>query len=97
MLLENFPRNKHFRLIDQMEAAATSIAQNIAEGKGRHYKKEFVQFLYISQGSLFEVVTLNEIFRRKKLFSEAQSIDIRSRCAEIDRKINGLIKSISCK
>lgn len=44
-LLEKVPKNKHLRLISQMEAAATSPAQNIAEGKGRQYKKEFIQFL----------------------------------------------------
>ena len=42
--LETFPSNKYFRLIGQMEAAVSSIAQNIAEGKGRQYKKEFIQF-----------------------------------------------------
>jgi len=46
-----------------MEYATTSPSQNIAEGKGRQYKKEFIQFLYIARGSIFEVVTLNEIFR----------------------------------
>lgn len=30
---------KHFRLVEQMEAAATSISMNIAEGKGRDSKK----------------------------------------------------------
>ena len=34
-LLEGLPQNKHVRLISQMEAATTSPAQNIAEGKGR--------------------------------------------------------------
>jgi four helix bundle protein len=45
-----------------MESAAVSPAQNIAEGRGRQYKKEFIQFLHIAQGSVFEVVTLNEVF-----------------------------------
>ncbi len=36
---------KHYRLIEQLESAATSPALNIAEGKGRFSKKEFVQFL----------------------------------------------------
>lgn len=77
-----------------MEAAATSPAQNIAEGKGRQYKKEFIQFLYIARGSIFEVVTLNEVFRRRVLFSEGDAIEIRRRCEEIDRKLNGLINSL---
>jgi four helix bundle protein len=93
-LLENLNQNKHMRLISQMEAAATSPAQNIAEGKGRQYKKEFTQYLHIAQGSVFEVVTLNEIFRRRKLFSEEESNEVRTRCEKIDRKLNGLINSL---
>jgi len=71
-LLEQLPQNRRQRLISQMEAAATSPAQNIAEGEGRQYKKEFIQFLYIAQGSIYEVVTLNEVFRRGKLFSDTE-------------------------
>ena len=80
-----------------MEAAVTSPAQNIAEGKGRQYKKEFIQFLYIARGSIFEVVTLNEIFRRRKLFLEKETTEIRKRCEQIDRKLNGLINSLRGK
>ena len=93
-LLEGLNQNKHMRLIGQMEASAASPAQNIAEGKGRQYKKEFVQFLHIAQGSVFEVVTLNEIFRRRKLFSEEEAHEVRRRCEQIDRKLNGLINSL---
>jgi four helix bundle protein len=96
-LLESFPPNKHIRLVGQMEAATVSVSQNIAEGKGRQYKKEFIQFLYISQGSLYEVVTLNEVFRRKKLFKEEDAHNVRNRCVQIDRKLNGLINSLRGK
>ena len=96
-LLEKLPQNRHIRLISQTEAAATSPAQNIAEGKGRQYKKEFIQFLHIAQGSLFEIVTLNEVFRRRKLFNEEQANEVRKRCEQIDRKLNGLINSLRGK
>jgi len=69
-LLETFPANKHLRLVGQMEAAVCSIAQNVAEGKGRQYKKEFIQFLYIAEGSLFEVLTLTELFKRRRLIED---------------------------
>ena len=95
--LENLPQNRHIRLISQIEAAATSPAQNIAEGKGRQYKKEFIQFLYIARGSIFEVVTLNLIFSRRNLFGDEQALDIRNRCVQIDRKLNGLINSLRGK
>ena len=96
-LLERIPQNKHIRLISQMEAAVVSPAQNIAEGKGRQYKKEFIQYLHIAQGSLFEVVTLSEVFRRKKLFQEEEAIEVRKLCEQIDRKLNGLINSLRGK
>jgi four helix bundle protein len=93
-LLEQGPGNKHLRLTGQMEAAVTSPSQNIAEGKGRQYKKEFIQFLHMAQGSVYEVVTLNEVFRRRGLFSGEQADEIRTRCEQIDRKLNGLINSL---
>jgi len=93
-LMESFPQNKYFRLIGQMEAAVASVAQNIAEGKGRQYKKEFIQYLYIAEGSLFEVLTLAEIFRRRKLFGPKEYLQIRRQAEIIDRKLHGLIKSV---
>jgi four helix bundle protein len=93
-LLELLPQNRHIRLISQMGSAVTSPAQNIAEGRGRQYKKEFIQFLHIAEGSVFEVVTLNEVFRRNGMFTNEQSLEIRERCEQIDRKLVGLIKSL---
>lgn len=92
--LTSCPTDKHFRLIQQMEAAVTSIAQNISEGKGRQYKKEFIQFLYIAEGSLFEVITLAEIFSRMHLITNEQVAGIRTRAEVIDRKLHGLINSL---
>jgi four helix bundle protein len=93
-LLETLPPNRFLRLIGQMEAAVVSHGQNIAEGKGRQYKKEFIQYLHIAQGSLYEVLTLLEVFRRRGLFTESDSEEIRNRCEVIDRKLDGLVNSL---
>ena len=93
-ILESFPESRHVRLIGQMEAAVTSIPQNAAEGKGRQYRKEFIQFLQIAEGSLFEVLTLTEIFKRRRLFKEEEAAEIRKKAEVIDRKLHGLINSL---
>ena len=85
---------KHFRLIGQLEAAVTSIPMNIAEGKGRFSKKEFVQFLYIARGSLFETITLLEIFRRQKWISDIECEEVLEDGEQIGKMISGLINSI---
>ena len=37
---------KHYRLLEQIEASSTSIAMNIAEGKGRFSNKAFISTVW---------------------------------------------------
>ena len=85
---------KHFRLFEQMESAVTSVPMNIAEGKGRNSKKEFMQFLYIARGSLYETLTLLELFKLRGWINDDQFTTLETDSNEIARMINGLIKSI---
>jgi four helix bundle protein len=85
---------KHYRLIEQLESCSTSIALNIAEGKGRYSKKEFVQFLYIARGSLFETIALLYIFQKNKWINEQQLEEIKSAGAELGKILSSLISSI---
>lgn len=85
---------KHFRLIEQLESASTSIALNIAEGKGRYSKKEFIQFLYIARASLYETITLLMIFNRKQWISDMQIDEIKVFGDQIGKMLSSLINSI---
>src|SRR5688572_17975998 len=58
---EEFPSREIYGLTNQLRRAAVSVPSNIAEGKGRLSKKEFVQFLAKARGSLCEVQTQLEI------------------------------------
>ena len=86
---------KHFRLIEQLEAAVTSIPMNIAEGKGRESKKEFVHFLYISRGSLYETITLLEIFLLRGWVKSDTFRDLQQKSNEIAKLLKGLINAIA--
>jgi four helix bundle protein len=56
-LTRSFPDDERFGLISQLRRAAVSIPSNIAEGWGRHYTAEFVQFLRKANGSRTELET----------------------------------------
>ncbi len=85
---------KHFRLIEQLEAASSSVALNIAEGKGRYSRKEFKHFCYIARGSLYETISLLQIFKKKTWLQEKQYKSLYSDAIEINKMISGLINSI---
>lgn len=85
---------KHYRLIEQLEASSTSIAMNIAEGKGRYSKKEFVQFLYIARGSLYETITLLTIFHKRKWINDSLFDEMKIHGDKIGKMVSCLIRAI---
>jgi four helix bundle protein len=89
----NSPR-QHYRLIEQLEAAATSVALNIAEGKGRYSKKEFIQYLYIARGSLFETVTLLKIFEKRDWVDKIRIDSLSNNASELAKMLNSFISVI---
>jgi four helix bundle protein len=56
-ITKKFPTDELYGLTTQMRRSAISIPSNIAEGCGRNHKKDTIQFLYISRGSLYELET----------------------------------------
>ena len=87
-------QGKHYRLLEQLEAAVTSVAMNIAEGKGRYSKKEFTHYLYIARGSLFEVVTLLVIIERLNWIPVKELDELRDQAVIIGKMLTKLAQSI---
>jgi four helix bundle protein len=85
---------RHYRLVEQLEAAATSVPMNIAEGKGRFSQHEFKHFLYIARGSLYETMTLLEIFKLRNWIQPADYALLDEKSTEIAKMLNSLIRSI---
>ncbi len=81
----------HYRLVEQLESASASIPQNIAEGYGRLSVKETIHFMYIARASLYETITLLNIFAHTKLINEATLIEMEIFGLEISKMINSFI------
>ena len=92
-IAKEYPKEELFALTSQTKRAAVSIAANIAEGVGRNYRKDTVQFLHIARGSLYELETLLNIAVMLEILSEAQFNPFENMIDEEIRILNGLIKS----
>ena len=51
------PQKEQYGLTSQINRCAVSVPSNIAEGWSRNSTKDFINFLYISRGSLAELET----------------------------------------
>lgn len=91
---ESFPARELYGLTAQVRRASVSVPSNIAEGKGRVSRKEFVQFLARSRGSLLEAQTQLEISMRLGYIEEKKFSDLDERASEVGRILNGLIQQI---
>ncbi|WP_430810997.1 MULTISPECIES: four helix bundle protein [unclassified Carboxylicivirga] len=65
----------------------------MAEGKGRYSKKEFIHFLHIARASLFESITVLNLFYRRGHLQHSQLELLESKSMEILKMINALISS----
>lgn len=57
LITSKLPKSEIYGLISQMLRAAISIVSNIAEGRARNHKLEFIHFLSIANGSSAELET----------------------------------------
>ena len=88
-ITESFPNKELYGLTNQIRRAAVSIPSNIAEGAASNSKKEFIQFLYISLGSLSELETQIIIASRLEYLNNLDTLseDLKF----VQKLINGLI------
>ena len=93
LVTRNFPEEEIYALTSQVRRSAVSVPSNIAEGKGRGTGKEFIQFLRIALGSLYELQTQLELSMRIGYITTAQLNPIDSLALEVEKMLNSLITS----
>ena len=91
----NFPAEETYALTSQMRRAAVSVPSNIAEGAARAGKKEFLNFLSITRGSLSELETQILIAHRLGYIDNCSAI--LESIEEVFALLGGLMKSVRGK
>lgn len=86
----------HAGLRDQLERAALSVSNNIAEGFERGSTSELLAFLYIARGSAGEVRSIFCLLERIQNCSPLKSEigNLKSDCLSISRQLYGWIEQL---
>ena len=92
-----YPADEKYNLTSQTNRAAVSIASNIAEGMGRNFKKDTIQFLHISRGSAYEVETLLSVAQMVNIIDEENYARINKKLDRNIQMLNGLINYLEKK
>ena len=86
---------KDFGLCNQIQRAAVSIPSNIAEGFGRGGNKEFLQFLSIAKGSLYELKTQLIIAFEIGYLNDIEYTKLKNDSDEIGKLITGFMNYLN--
>jgi len=90
-----FKNNRDFSFKDQIQRAAVSIMNNIAEGFERNSDKELKNFFYIAKGSCGEVRSMCLIARDLKYIRGEEFKQIYELSIETSRLLSGFIKKLT--
>lgn len=91
---KSFSKDELYGITSQIRRCAVSIPSNIAEGYGRKSTKDYVRFLEIALGSLYELQTQLEISVNLKYITELKFQQINDNSREIERMLSSLIKKV---
>ena len=92
-----FPKDELYGMTSQVRRAAASIPANIAEGRGRETRGEFIQFPRVAQGSLKELETHLLLTERIGLMQPKVSGPILGRCEAVGKILRALIRSLQVR
>jgi len=90
-LLNTFPPDEKYKLVDQIKRASRSITANIAEGYGRFHYQDNIKFCRNARGSLNEVLDHLICANDESLISDDELLTLRQEYEDCLRLLNGYI------
>jgi four helix bundle protein len=94
---ETLPRAEQFGLTAQARRAAASVPANIAEGWGRGFTKEYIQFLLIARASLMELETHIIVATQLNYLSTERLGPLQTEIENIGKMLNRLIQALRAR
>ena len=88
----NFPKEEIYGLTSQVRRSAVSIPSNIAEGRDRSGKREFLQFLSIARGSAAELET--QLLLASHIGYLSRESDVFGKIISVRQMLNALMRSL---
>ncbi|MEQ8846028.1 MAG: four helix bundle protein [Phycisphaerales bacterium] len=88
----NWPNDERFGLTAQARRSAVSVASNIAEGYGRGSRQDYLRFLKIARGSLFELETQLLLVDQRGWMVEDE--DCFMLCSSVGQMLSALIRKL---
>lgn len=92
---KSFPKDESYGLSSQIRRCAVSIPANIAEGYGRKSTNDYVRFLNITNGSLYELQTHLEISLNLRYIEKNDFDRVYESSREVERMLSSLIQKIN--
>ncbi|KKP90145.1 MAG: 30S ribosomal protein S23 [Parcubacteria group bacterium GW2011_GWC1_36_108] len=89
-----FRSSKDYSFRDQIQRAAVSIMNNIAEGYERKGNKEFAKFLYIAKGSCAEVRSMLYLALDLRYINREEFNNFSEQSLVISKMLSSLIKTL---
>lgn len=94
---EKFPKEEIFGITSQMRRAAVSIPSNIAEGRTRGTKADYLNFLRTANASGAELETQVEISKRLPKTKALDYSKVDKLLDEVMRMLNAMIRNFNPK
>ena len=91
------PKSEQYGLVSQLRRASISIPANIAEGRKRRSKLDFIQFLRIANGSAAELETLLILVEDLYDLSDKQTGECLDLLIEIQKMLHTMIRKLEAK
>ena len=93
----SFPQNEQYGITSQIRRSSVSVPSNIAEGWGRGYNNNFLQFIKIARGSLYELETQLIIAYKIQLITKEDFEIIQNLILIESKMINSFITTLKTK